>query len=74
MKMAMRRAFSGVGWVMPKVLMKMLDSQRRGFIGQQKASFEAIIVQQRCPAHDSQMCRIGSGGDATAAISAHLLW
>ncbi len=34
MKMAIRCAFSGVGWVMPKVLMKMLESQRRGFIGQ----------------------------------------
>ena len=32
-KTAMRSWVSGVGWVMPKVLMKMLASQRRAFMG-----------------------------------------
>lgn len=44
MKMAIRLAWLGVGWVMPKVLMKMLASHRRGFIGW--LSTESMILEQ----------------------------
>ncbi len=47
MKMAMRFAWSGVGWVMPKVLMKTLASQRRGFMGLAD-SVSVMIVEGAC--------------------------